>query len=221
MSNNYVAMYKNGKYDIGIITEERSFCKKDINKVLPVVLKSEFCNSKLLDSIPDVGYFEYENEFRIYDNRHVSYLEITVPVCVKEYGYLKMTKKKYDIKVPTEEMICKAEDISFKVARKIEVYMNEDDIGKINNNFSNYTSIKYLRDDEFKDIDKAILYTNKIILWTNGTDYLVGCPDNVIDLELTVCIPEEIKGYVLGKKAKNIEVMEKIMRVDKINLETF
>lgn len=219
MSNNYVAMYKDGKYVIGTITEERDFCEKDINKLLPGFFKCEICDNKLLDSISNVGYFEYENEYRVYDKNYISYLDLTVPVCIKKYGNLKMTKKKYGIKLPTEEMIKKAKEIFFKIAEEIEKYNYREDIEKLNKYFSNYTSIKYFKEDEFKNIDKAILYTNMIILWTNGTDYVIGCPDNVIDLELVLCIPDEIKGYVLGKKAKNIEIMEEKMRVEKIKLE--
>ena len=220
MDNNYVALYKNGKYYVGIINEENYFFEKDVRKLLPVVLKSDSCTNNFLDKILNVGYFEYEHEFRVYDKSNESYLEISIPVFAKKIGELEQTKKKYTLKIPTNDMINNANNIQKRIITEIENVKSRDDIEKINNIFLDGAAIVYITDDNFEDIERAIKFTSKVILWTNGTDYIIGCIDNVKNDDLELYIPERIKGYVLGKKAKNIQKMENVMN-KRIIIKTF
>lgn len=219
MEKKYVFLYTKGVYVLGFIDDDGKFFAKDIKNMYPVIFKDDIITEDFLNKMGNVGYFSNENQFMIYDKDHYECIELDVPVYVRKYGELHYIGKKEKIEIPIKETIKCARALQKEIIEKKIQYKLLSDIKKINSLFTSNEGIVCVSMFDYLDIYAAIEYTDKEILWSNGKYAIIANPNNIVSLELDLFIPEEIKGFVIGKKAKNISLMEKKIKVNRINLK--
>lgn len=212
---NYVALFMNGEYILGYINDYGIFSV--VYEKMATVKKSEIVTRDFLENIPNVGYIENDHTFSIYDKRESPY-ELTVPVIARVFKDYRATKQVHTFKMLSDEGRIAAISIMNVVEREIMYQTHKHTINCLNDLLEENSGIAFVFAKDFPDISTVCNLLGYQRLWYNMGMYVIGDPERVKSLELKLYVPEDVIPFVVGKGGRNVKVMARIMRVNRISV---
>lgn len=218
----YVALLQNGNYEYGHINEEGKFeWKSELNGIqFPRVNFEIFTIITEKLNIPNLGYMADGDGFAIFDKSKEEYVEYEVPVLVKVFDELKVTKKRTKLVIPTEKTIKRARDMYYNIEHEIFRINHMEDIDKLNKEIVKEKGIAWISLMDYPCLESIFLNCNefKKLFSYKYENYIVGIKQDDSNKILKLNVPKEVVGKVIGKGGKNVKNMAEKLGVKKIEV---
>lgn len=226
---NLVAFYKDGEYKVGTIDERRFSISE--NKEFPAIPKYSVTLEDL-ESMPNAGFFEEGEYYRIFDTRNEEYETLRLPIYIDFFGEIRETKKYAEIAFPTKSSLRAAKDmveeieiITYnKINDLLKNQYKDEIIGKLNKshgiayfNYFSYNAFKWARASVYED-------TRILVVWkshdTRRDEYQVifANRDMVKSKEINLYVPKKLVTLVIGHGGETIKGICKLLKC-KINVK--